>query len=221
MSECKTCQEITAFENSLREQATILKKVVYDVCSPAIQRNNNRWRTYAWFCKIFILGDIIKKFVAMPFGLEPIPEYHNDSVLIKVSKEIARDAYVLEDMKGSHLEHWGGETVSPRDDSDTAGYYTPEKCPRKDCYEHGLKPFIPIEFQPLDYRFLEKNILVMCFETCEIMPRDRLYPAYGARTRYYKNHPSKRDQDPTYPGFNEWRTDEQVREARQKRAMQN
>lgn len=212
-TQCAKCQEINDFEKSLNQRA---EKLVYDVkriCFGGItKRNNERWRKFAWWCQLPLIGNLIFKLLKVPHGLEPIPEYYERVWYRQERSLIEKEARTLEQLKANHLEHWGDEIVSSADSTDPGGYYTPDKTFRRKCYARSLTPFVPEKYDFSSGMSVNKfwaDELVLCSRSKQLVSKVKCDMEVGEKTKWRPVYWLRcfTPPDPTIPGFNEWRTD--------------
>lgn len=215
MVQCKICAEIRAMEYQLDIRAQVIIQRVIEFLQPMRKRNNRRWERFARLCHLPLVGDLIQHILVMPKGLETNPAYYNEEWYLTLGRQIEADARKIELRKSAHLEHWGDEIISPMDSSDPGGYYTPSHSSRRDCYAHGLVPFIPDKFDfssAAGCDKFDKGQLVMCSITKRVVAiADCSWEADSRGVRYrLRTLRTHSRSDPTIPGFGEWRNDEQV-----------
>ncbi|MBW3017411.1 hypothetical protein KY316_03480 [Candidatus Woesearchaeota archaeon] len=134
--ECTICDNITAFENGLDERADKLVQMINEFCAPQRNRNNERWKIFADWCRLPVVGDAVYYFLRAPLGLEDEPKFYEEKWYKEEESAIMQKACELEKQKAAHLEHWGNELVRPMLRDDPAGYYTPPfPISRRDCYD--------------------------------------------------------------------------------------
>lgn len=170
---CKECSDIQAFETALDARALVLVDKAKAFCRPTTKRNNRRWRWFAWWCRLPVVGDWILHYFKAPFRLEPGPEYYYETRYRAEGAAIDSEAQQLERMKGNHLAHWGDEVVSPGDSSDPAGYFTPNYAPRSACYERNIPAFVPKKYDFHSGAGVDKfhtENLVLCSSTKRLVP---------------------------------------------------
>jgi hypothetical protein len=212
---CQRCLEIVNFEMRLDMQAAALvnKQVVH--FRPIQKYNNKKWRMFASWCNLPVSGSLIFKIFKAPSGLKIYPDldYQKKTWYIEEGQRIEAEAKKIEQLKANHLEHWGDEIVSPGDGSDPAGYYTPSRAPRSECYKRGIDPFVPSKYDfhsGAGYAKFNTGTLVMCVLTRQLVPINDCDMICGNDTGWKPIYWQSKlaPLDLSIPGFNEWRDDE-------------
>lgn len=210
---CKQCKEIIAFEQRLDVRAEALVRKAKEICRPVRERNNERWQKFAKLCHLPVIGNAIFDIFKIPRGLENEPKYSKEEWYQEEGRLIEEQARRLEEMKAADMEHWGDEDVTPMNAGDPAGYYTPSKAPRKECYARGFGAFPPLKY---DFSSLagvskfETENLVLCSQTKKVVPATQCHWHIGVSTGWKPIYRLKEftDRDPSICEYNEWRDDE-------------